>query len=148
VPYEFGSLHDFILDHPPPRVIDTIGYRRSFPEPGVAEIVWEDPLPYTFPHHDGSQLVHGGMLAALADTAMGHACFSLLDFGQNFLTADLRVDFLRAVPSQPIISIGRVDRRTRRIYYCSSEIRNLAGDVLFAIGRCNQVVLDVSSSEG
>jgi len=148
--YEYGSLYEHIdMDFNPP-VIQTLGYRREFTAPGEVAIHWPDPSAYTFPHTDGTALVHGGMLATLADTAMGHAAMTLIDLGQTFLTGDLRIDFLRAVPSQPLVGIGKVDRRTRRVYYCSAELRDEQRRVVFTVGRCVQIVLDAGrgDSEG
>ena len=83
-----------------PHVWRTLGYRRTFTEPGRIVIEWDAAEDYTFPEGDDS-IVHGGLVATVLDTAMGGACATLLEEGESFLTADLRVEFLRAARPGP-----------------------------------------------
>ena len=46
------------------------------------------------PHLNSRGLVHGGLLSALADNAMGLSCGMRLEGGPRLLTASLTVDFL------------------------------------------------------
>lgn len=39
--------------------------------------------------------MQGGLVTAVLDAAMGNACWTALDHDQVFLTADLKVEFLR-----------------------------------------------------
>ena len=140
--YEFGTGFTKATDEAPwDRFFSTLQLEASYPEAGVAEVVWADPSGYTFPGPMGGWLVQGGMLAMLADTAMGHATFTLIDEHQSFLTGDLRIDFLRAAPTQPLLGIGRVDRRARRVYHCSAQLVDADRSTVFAESRCVQVIL-------
>jgi uncharacterized protein (TIGR00369 family) len=47
------------------------------------------------PAHTNSRgFVHGGMIGALADNAMGHSCAAALDGSGGLVTVNLNVDFL------------------------------------------------------
>ena len=59
------------------------------------DIEWDATEDYTFPDGDGS-IVHGGLVGTVLDTAMGGACATVLEAGESFLTADLRVEFMRS----------------------------------------------------
>lgn len=91
--------------------------------------------------------MQGGLVTALLDAAMGGACWSVLDADQAFLTADLRVEFLR--PSTPglLRATGEVLRRTRRAVFCTAELFDASG-LLLAASRCTQVVLPAESRAG
>src|SRR2546426_12803138 len=60
------------------------------------------------PHHLNLQgLMHGGMIATLADTAGGLAVRTALEPGRRHVTAQLSVDFFRPVRAGRILATGR-----------------------------------------
>jgi len=79
------------------------------------------------------------LVATVLDTAMGGACWSLLDEEETFLTADLRVEFFRPARPGTLRADGRVVHRTRRLVFCSAEAFDPDGNVL-AAARCTQVL--------
>ena len=84
-----------------PHLWRTLGYRRTVWEPGRQVVEWDASEDYGFPTNAG-HIVHGGMITTLLDTAMGGACWTLLDEDEAFLTADLRVEFFRSArPMRP-----------------------------------------------
>ena len=129
-----------------PGLWTTLGYQLVDYGPGRASISWQATPEYGFPT-EGGYVVQGGLVTALLDAAMGNACWTALDRDQVFLTADLRVEFLR--PSRPgyLIAAGTVIRRTRRIAFCAAELRDEAGTLL-ATSRCTQAILPASGGAG
>jgi uncharacterized protein (TIGR00369 family) len=121
-----------------PHVWRTLGYRRTATEPGRMEIEWDATEDYTFPDGDGS-IVHGGLVGTILDTAMGGACATLLEDGESFLTADLRVEFMRSARPGLLRADGRVVRRTKRVVFCAAELYD-ANDDHIASARCTQVI--------
>ncbi len=121
-------------------VWSTLGYERVAWEPGRNVIRWDAPPAYTFVTEDGGRIVHGGLVATLLDTAMGGACWTLLDQDEVFLTADLHVEFMRAARPGPVTAEGRVVQRNRRVVFCAGELFDAEGRLL-AAARCTQVVL-------
>jgi len=116
----------------------TLGYRRTATEPGRMEIEWDASEDYTFPDGNGS-IVHGGLVGTILDTAMGGACATVLEEGESFLTADLRVEFMRSARPGLLRADGRVVRKTRRVVFCSAELYDGEGTHL-ASARCTQVL--------
>jgi uncharacterized protein (TIGR00369 family) len=102
------------------------------------EIEWDASEDYTFPDGAGS-IVHGGLVGTVLDTAMGGACSTMLEAGESFLTADLRVEFMRAARPGLLRADGRVVRRTKRVVFCAAELYDAEGDHL-ASARCTQVI--------
>ena len=46
------------------------------------------------PHTNGRGLIHGGLIAALADNAMGHSCAHVMGGVSSLVTISLAVDFI------------------------------------------------------
>src|SRR3954466_1171878 len=46
------------------------------------------------PHTNGRGLIHGGLIAALSDNAMGYSCALVTDWKASFVTIGLAVDFI------------------------------------------------------
>jgi uncharacterized protein (TIGR00369 family) len=130
----------------PPHIWATLGYRRLSWEPGATSIGWNATADYCFPTGSGP-IVQGGLVTALLDAAMGGACWTVLDKDQSFLTADLRVEFLRSAQAGPLAANGWVVRRTRRVVFCAAEMTDDAGVVL-ASSRCTQVVMPAGGRAG
>jgi uncharacterized protein (TIGR00369 family) len=131
-------LRGWDADLPAPHIWLTLGYRGIRQGDGEAVIEWDATPDYCFQAPSGP-IVHGGMVTTLLDTAMGGACWSLLDEGESFLTADLRVEFMSSSRPGTLRAEGRVVRRNRRVAFCSAELYDEAG-VLLASSRCTQII--------
>jgi uncharacterized protein (TIGR00369 family) len=80
-------------------------------------------------HQNIQGVIHGSVLIALLDTAMGHALTGILAPGEFCSTTQLSVQFMRASrPGDRLTAIGRVTRRGRRIAYLEGVCTNAAGD--------------------
>jgi uncharacterized protein (TIGR00369 family) len=127
------------IEHPPPdpHVWNTLAYRGLVQAEGHAVIEWDAPVEYCF-HSPSGPIVHGGMVAALLDTAMGGACWTLMGEDEDFLTADLRTEFHRSARPGILRAEGRVVQRNRRVVFCAAEL--FQDDQLIASARCTQIV--------
>lgn len=131
-----------------PHLWHTMGYRRLSWEPGATSIAWDAIAEYCFPSA-GGPIVQGGLVTALLDAAMGGSCWTVLDRDQAFLTADLRVEFLRSAQIGTLSAHGWVVRRTRRVVFCAAELhRGETKGELLASSRCTQVVLPAAGRAG
>ncbi|MCU1672556.1 MAG: hypothetical protein JWN77_669 [Frankiales bacterium] len=124
----------------------TLGYRRVSWGDGSTEVAWDATPEYGFPTSSGS-VIQGGLVTALLDAAMGGACWTVLDADQAFLTADLRVEFLRSTRPGTVSAKGTVVRRTRRVVFCEAQLFDSEG-LLLAASRCTQVVLPAGGRAG
>jgi uncharacterized protein (TIGR00369 family) len=124
----------------------TLGYRRVSWGEGSSAVAWDATPEYGFPTASGT-VIQGGLVTALLDAAMGGACWTVLDPDQAFLTADLRVEFLRSTRPGTITATGTVVRRTRRVVFCEAQLHDADG-LLLAASRCTQVVLPAAGPAG
>jgi uncharacterized protein (TIGR00369 family) len=125
-------------DLPSPHIWLTLGYRSLEQGDGRAVIEWDATDEYCFQTPSGP-IVHGGMVTTLLDTAMGGACWSVLGEDESFLTADLRVEFLRSSRPGTLRAAGSVVQRNRRVAFCAAELFDPDGSLL-ATSRCTQII--------
>jgi uncharacterized protein (TIGR00369 family) len=76
---------------------------------------------------------------------MGGACWSTLEEDESFLTADLRVEFMRSARPGPLLAEGRVVQRNRRVAFCSADLFDQERNLL-ATSRCTQILRRDGSS--
>jgi len=86
------------------------------------ELISDAEVPY----------LHGGVIAALLDTAADYAVAARL--GHGVPTIDMRVDFLKAVGREALVATARVVKLGRSIAIADAEARNEQGE-LIAVGR-------------
>ncbi len=119
----------------------TMGYRLDAWDAGTSTVSWDATDAYGFATGSG-YVVQGGLVTAVLDAAMGGACWTVLVETQIFLTADLRVEFLRSAPVGRLVAIGTVVRATSRVVFCAADLHaEDAEGPLLASARCTQVVL-------
>jgi uncharacterized protein (TIGR00369 family) len=117
----------------------TLGFRRTEWGPGTATVEWDATAAYGF-HTPAGPVIQGGLVTAILDSAMGGACWTVLDRHEVFLTADLRVEFFRPTRPGTLRARGRVLRKTSRVVFCAAELFD-ADDTTLAGSRCTQVLL-------
>lgn len=91
---------------PPPPAWYVLGYVLSDVQPGAVELDFR-PLPA---HTNYGGTLHGGILAALADSAMGCAVLSTLAAGEWCATLQMSVTYTRGVkvPGPLLLTRGAV----------------------------------------
>jgi uncharacterized protein (TIGR00369 family) len=117
---------------PLPPAVRTLGIEPNEADPGRVTFT----LDLGEYHLNPFGIVHGGVLAAMLDTAMGCAVHSLLPPAVGYLTSEMNVRFLRPalLTGGPLICTGEVvnQRRsamvaTARIVDAQERIITLAG---------------------
>lgn len=86
-------------------------------------------------HHNPMGRVHGGLLSALADAAMGIAFGRTLLDDEQFATIDLHVSFMRPVTAGLLQAEARVVERGLRIGFVECQITGPRGKTI-ATARC------------
>lgn len=131
----------FWRDVPPPapHIWRTLAYRGIEQGDGKSVIEWDATSDFCFHDGRGGYIVHGGMVTTLLDTAMGGACWSVLEDEESFLTADLHVEFLRSARPGVLRAEGRVVQRNRRVAFCAADLYGAESELL-ASSRCTQII--------
>jgi uncharacterized protein (TIGR00369 family) len=112
---------------PPPPVATLIGFDLAAIEPGRAVV----ELEATERHANPMGTVHGGILADIADAAMGMAYASGLEEGETFTTLELKINFMKPVWTGKLRAEGRVLSGGRTVGLVACDVRD-ANDRLVA----------------
>ncbi len=86
--------------------------------------------------------VHGGVISAWLDSAMGYSIQTTLDADEGFTTLDLTVRYLRGVTAEtgPVRAVGKVEHRGGRTATARGELRDADG-ALLASGTTTGMIL-------
>jgi 2-hydroxymuconate-semialdehyde hydrolase len=105
---------------PPPPYVRLLNMRFIAVADGSATF----EMPATSELYNPNNVVHGGAIVSLADSAMGFAVFSTLAPGETFTTAELHVNFLKAVTTDSgmLRSIGRVVQRGQQVAVAEADV--------------------------
>jgi uncharacterized protein (TIGR00369 family) len=83
------------------------------------------------PHTNGRGLIHGGLIAALSDNAMGYSCAQAMGWNNSLVTINLAVDFIGTAQIGQWLSIeSEVIKTGSTICFAQSLIK--ADDVVIA----------------
>jgi uncharacterized protein (TIGR00369 family) len=69
-----------------------------------------------------NDILHGGSIASLIDTAAAFAVITVLDAGQSATTSDLTIHFLRPVDSGRVTATAKVLRSGRRLVVVTVDV--------------------------
>jgi uncharacterized protein (TIGR00369 family) len=69
-----------------------------------------------------NDVLHGGSIASLIDTAAAFAVITVLDAGQSATTSDLTIHFLRPVDSGRVAATAKVLRSGRRLVVVTVDV--------------------------
>jgi uncharacterized protein (TIGR00369 family) len=75
------------------------------------------------PHHKQVHgVVHGGILAALADTTAAIAAYTVLPMGTEIATLELKINYLEPVPGGRVLADAKVLRKGRNFIVTECDI--------------------------
>ncbi len=76
------------------------------------------------PHTNGRGLIHGGLIASLADNAMGYSCAQAMGWASSLVTISLGVDFIGGAETGQWLQIeSEVIRTGSTICFAQSRIK-------------------------
>src|SRR5438034_674062 len=105
---------------PPPAIATLIGFSLAAIEPGRALVEFEA----TERHANPMGTLHGGVLADIADAAMGMAYAALLGEGETFTTLELKINFTKPVWTGKLRAEGRVVSAGRTVGLVECDVRD------------------------
>jgi len=128
---------------PPPAAATLLGMRlASF---GAGEALVE--LDATAAHGNPMGTVQGGVLAAVADAAMGWAYMTTLGEGESYTTVEMKVNFLRAVRARRIAARARGQNAGRTLGLIECDVLDAGGKlVAHAVSTC--MILRATTPDG
>jgi len=108
-------------ERPAPPIATLIGFSLASIEPGRAVVEFEA----TERHANPMGTLHGGILADIADAAMGMAYASRLEDGETFTTLELKINFTKPAWLGKLRAEGRVLAGGRSVGLVECDVRDL-----------------------
>ncbi len=96
----------------------TLGADLTLGDGGLCEIT----LPFDDKLTQQHGLLHGGVIATLADNAAGFAAYSLMDEDYQPLTVEFKLNLLEPAVGQSALARANVLKAGRSIYHVKSEV--------------------------
>ena len=94
-------------------------------------------LPVTDAHMNPMGTVQGGVLAALADAAMGWAYMTTLGEGESYATLEMKINFLKPVRKGALSAQARVRKGGRTVGLIECDVLDESGaSVAYAVSTC------------
>lgn len=112
---------------------DTLGFElKEFGEgQAVFEVAWRKEISRS------GGILHGGVLAALIDSACAMAAISLVGPGESTTTIDLQVSFTRPVSEGRIRAVGKCLKLGQKVAFCEAKVWNEKEDLVgFGASQC------------
>ncbi len=119
----------------------TLGARISEAEPG--RVVLE--LEAGPQHRHGGGVVQGGVIAQIADAAMGMSLGTLQEDGLWNTTIDLKINFIRPVISGRIRAVGRVVEMKQTLFFSEADVLDEQGRL---VARASSTCMPVPEGQG
>jgi uncharacterized protein (TIGR00369 family) len=67
-------------------------------------------------------LLHGGVLASLADVACGYAALSMMPSEREVLTVEFKINFLKPAKTERLVAVGQVLQSGRTLTVCEGTV--------------------------
>ncbi len=128
---------------PPPAAATLLGMRLASFAAGEALV----ELDATSAHGNPMGTVQGGIIAAIADAAMGWAYMTTLGEGESYTTVEMKINFLRAVRASRLSARARVKNAGRTLGLIECDVLDPDGKlVAHAVSTC--MILRAAPSDG
>jgi len=130
----------------PPPFASLLGMRLT----GVGDGTAQFEMPVTTELYNPNDVVHGGAITSLLDSAMGLAVLSTLREGESFTTAELNGNFLRAVTAErgPLSCSGRVLHRGRQMVVAEADCHDAGRQLVARASSTNLILVRRSPAAG
>jgi uncharacterized protein (TIGR00369 family) len=91
-------------------------------------------------------LLHGGLLATLADVACGYAALSVMPADREVLTVEFTIHFLKPAKTERVIAVGQVVQAGRTLTVCEGSVFDATRARVLARMTATMIGVDVASS--
>jgi uncharacterized protein (TIGR00369 family) len=125
---------------PAPPILRALDFKVDSITQGVAVFSFE---PQEF-HYNPIGTVHGGVITAILDSAMGCSIHSLLPAGTGYTTLELKVNFLKAITVQSGVlkATGKVIHAGKRTALVEAQLVD-SKDMIVAHGVSTCMIFDI-----
>jgi uncharacterized protein (TIGR00369 family) len=96
----------------------TIGATMTKVEPGTVEI----RLPYNEGFTQQNGFMHGGIIAAIADSACGYAAFTLTAPNRDVLAVEFNIKLMNPARGDEFVAVAHVLKAGKNLTFCEAKV--------------------------
>jgi uncharacterized protein (TIGR00369 family) len=89
-------------------------------------------------------LLHGGLLASLADVACGYAALSVMPADREVLTVEFKINFLEPAKTDGVIAVGQVVQAGRTLTVCEGTVFDVSRKRILARMTATMMAVDAT----
>lgn len=94
-------------------------------------------------HQQQKGLVHGGVIATVADITMGFAAYTAVPEEYHVVTGELKVSYLNPGKGDRLVAKGWVLKQGRKINFCESEVWSYTGEKGILIAKASSSMVTI-----
>jgi uncharacterized protein (TIGR00369 family) len=98
-------------------------------------------------HLQQKGLVHGGVVATVADIVAGFAAYTCVASDHHVVTGELKVSYLNPGIGEELHAIGWVLKSGRKINFCEAEVWCIRGDIRTLIAKASASMVTIFPEE-
>jgi len=110
----------------PPPFADRFGYELTTVEPG--KVVIEANVDEGHAHQWGAAF--GGVIAALADAALGFVGLTTMEKGQTAAFLEMKINYLKAVTKTRLKAVGTIKKRGKTVVLTECDVLDIDGELV------------------
>jgi acyl-CoA thioesterase len=129
--HDFFSLEQLMQDTTKFGILHLLGMQIVTAESGIGRVSIQIDERLMHPQ----QIVHGGVIFTLADTAMSMALISVLPVGTPFGTLEAKINFMLPVYKGELLAEGKIVHKGRSTAVLEATVFNIIEDEQHAIAR-------------
>jgi uncharacterized protein (TIGR00369 family) len=111
-------------------IASLLGMSLTSAEAGLAVLEYD----ISAQHANAMGTLHGGVLCAIADTAMGVAFYTVLEEGESLTTLELKINYLKPVWKGKLTATARVVKRGKLTGLLECDILDGDGQLIARAG--------------
>lgn len=100
------------------RFMDYVGFDLNVIKPGLTEGI----MDIEEKHLQQTGLIHGGLIATVADIVAGFAAFTTVTKDQYVVTGEIKISYFRPGKGERLYAKGWVIKSGRKINFCEAEV--------------------------
>jgi len=106
--------------------MEFLGAKRALKPNGLGEVSVEMRQELLNIH----DVVHGGVILSLLDSALANAAMSRVDFQQEVVTVNMSISFIRPAAARTLIAHACATGGGRSICFCEGSVSDETGQVI------------------
>lgn len=94
-------------------------------------------------HHQQKGLLHGGVIATVADIVAGFAAYTMVPEDHHVVTGELKVSYLNPGIGDKLHAIGYVLKSGRKMNFCEAEVWCVNGEERTLIAKATTTMVTI-----